>query len=198
MKVLLIESVPSVAAEVADELRSRGHEPLRCFDHESSAFPCVAVTEPQECPLAPGDVAAACVVRELGVFDPTPFEGGVTCALRSRIPVVVDGANMTPFVGYAIDARGDLVGAVEEAARASQVGHLQAIREFLETALVRFGIAPDDVEVDVRRAGPELRVDVVLSVPSAPATEYLTSRLAGVVRAFDPYVPRIDTVVSTR
>ncbi len=65
-------------------------------------------------------------------------------------------------------------------------------------ALVRFDIVPDDVEVDVRRVGPEVRVNVVLPEPSPPATEYLTSRLAGVVRAFDPYVPRIDIVVSTR
>ena len=100
---------------VANELRARGHELLRCFDQEGSPFPCVGVTAPESCPLAAGDVAVACVVREFGVFDPTPFEGGVTCALRNRIPVVVEGANMTPFVGYAIDARGDLVSTVEDA-----------------------------------------------------------------------------------
>jgi hypothetical protein len=198
MKVLLIESVPSGDPEVAEQLRARGHEPLRCFDHEDSPFPCVAVAAPERCPLAAGDVAVACVIREFGVFDPTPFESGVSCALRNRIPVVVEGANMTPFVGYAIDARGDLVSAVEEAATASQVGHVEAVREFLDAALVRFDIVPDDVDVDVRRVGPEVRVNVVLPEPSAPATEYLASRLAGVVRAFDPYVPRLDIVVSTR
>ena len=198
MKVLLIESVPSGDPGVAAELRARGHEPLRCFDHEDSPFPCVAITTPERCPLVAGDVAVACVVREFGVFDPTPFEGGVTCALRNRIPVVVESANMTPFVGYAIDARGDLVGAVEEAARAALVGHVDAVREFLDRTLVPFGIVAADVDVDVRRAGPELKVTVVLPEASPRAATYLTSRLAGVVRAFDPYAPRIDTVVTSR
>lgn len=196
MKVLLIESVPSGDPEVAEALRARGHEPLRCFDHEGSPFPCVAVTEPEKCPLSAGDVAVACLVREFGVFDPTPFEGGVTCALRSRIPVVVEGATMTPFVGYAIDARGDLVGAVEEAARAPLAWHEDAIRSFLDRALVGFGVSADDVVVDVRREGPELKVRVVMPDASEQAVSYVTSRLAGVVRAFDPYVQRIDTVVT--
>ena len=198
MKVLLIESVPSADPEVADELRARGHEPLRCFDHEDSPFPCVAVTAPERCPLAAGDVAVACVVREFGVFDPSPFEGGVTCALRSRIPVVIEGANMTPFVGYAIDARGDLVSAAEDVGRAPLGMHADAVREFLDRALVRFGIVAEDVDVDVRRRASELNVTVVLPQASPAAETYLISRLAGVVRAFDPYAPRIDVAVTSR
>ena len=110
MKVMLIESVPSDGRRVADELRSRGHEVVRCYESDAEPFPCVGLTSADRCPLASPDVAVACVVREFGVFDPTPFEAGVTCALRSRVPVVVEDPAMSPFHGFAVDAHGDMVG----------------------------------------------------------------------------------------
>ena len=152
------------------------------------AFPCVGVTAPERCPLAAGDVAVACVVREFGVFDPTPFEGGVTCALRSRIPVVVEDSAMSPFGGHVIDARGDLVTTAEKAADAPLAGHIEVLRTFFASKPV--------VDIDVRRRGGDLKVAVTVS-EDAPESVVQTvmSRAAGVLREYDRYTPRIDVAV---
>ena len=188
MKVMLIESVPSGDPAVADELRSRGHDVVRCYEGDAEPFPCVGLTSPDRCPLASGDVAVACVVREFGVFDPTPFEAGVTCALRSRVPVVVEDPAMSPFDGYAVDANGDLVGTAERVASESLVGHVAVLRSF-------FGATPV-MDVDVRRREGDLRVTLTLPKNAAEWTvQYVTSRAADVLREYDRYAPRIDVAV---
>ena len=188
MKVMLIESVPSGDPAVADELRSRGHDVVRCYEEDDQPFPCVGLTAPERCPLAAGDVAVACVVREFGVFDPTPFEAGVTCALRSRVPVVVEDPTMSPFGGYAIDANGDLVGTAERVASASLDGHADVLRSFFSATPL--------MDVDVRRR--EAGLMVTLTLPkNAPewTVQYVTSRAAGVLREYDRYATRIDVAV---
>jgi hypothetical protein len=188
MKVMLIESMPSADPAVADELRARGHDVVRCYEGGDSPFPCVGVTAPERCPLAAGDVAVACVVREFGIFDPTPFEAGVTCALRCRVPVVVDVANVSPFGGYVIDAGGDVVSAAERAAEAPLAGHVEVLRSFFAAAPVG--------DIDVRRRDGDLKVTV--TVPEdAPESVVQTvmSRTAGVLREYDHYAPRIDVAV---
>ena len=188
MKVMLIESVPSGDPSVADELRSRGHDVVRCYDGDDQPFPCVGLTAPDRCPLASGDVAAACVVREFGLFDPTPFEAGVTCALRSRVPVVIDDPTMSPFADYAVDARGDLVGTTERVASEALEGHEAVLRSFFSATPV--------MDVDVRRREGGLMVTLTLPKNAAEWTvQYVTSRAAGVVREYDRYTPRIDVAV---
>jgi len=188
MKVMLIESLPSGDPSVADELRSRGHDVVRCYEDDAQPFPCVGLTFPERCPLASGDVAVACVVREFGMFDPTPFEAGVTCALRSRVPVVVDDPTMSPFDGYAVDARGDLVATAERVASESLDGHVEVLRSFFRTEPV--------MDVDVRRLEGDLKVTLTLP-KNAPewTVQYVTSRAAGVLREYDRYAPRIDVAV---
>jgi hypothetical protein len=188
MKVMLIESVPSGDPSIAAELRARGHDVVRCYEGDAQPFPCVGLTSPERCPLASGDVAVACVVREFGVFDPTPFEAGVTCALRSRVPVVVDDPAMSPFNGYAVDARGDLVGTAERVASESLDGHVEVLRSFFSATPV--------MDVDVRRGEGDLKVTLTLP-KNAPewTVQYVTSRAAGVLREYDRYAPRIDVAV---
>ena len=188
MKVMLIESVPSGDPSVADELRSRGHDVVRCYEDDAQPFPCVGLTSPERCPLASGDVAVACVVREFGMFDPTPFEAGVTCALRSRVPVVVDDPALSPFDGFAVDARGDRVTTAERVASESLDGHVQVLRSFFRSTPV--------MDVDVRRLDGDLKVTLTLP-KSAPewTVQYVTARAAGVLREYDRYAPRIDVAV---
>ena len=188
MKVMLIESVPSGDPWVADELRSRGHDVVRCYEGGAEPFPCVGLTSPERCPLASGDVAVACVVREFGVFDPTPFEAGVTCALRSRVPVVVEDPAMSPFNGYAVDAGGDLVGTAERVASESLDGHVEMLRSFFSAAPV--------MDVDVRRRESDLKVTLTLARNTPEWTvQYVTSRAAGVLREYDRHAPCIDVAV---
>ena len=185
---MLIESVPSGDPGVAEELHARGHEVVRCYDGGDSFFPCVGVTAPERCPLAAGDVAVACVVREFGVFDPTPFEAGVTCALRSRVPVVVEAAAISPFGGHVVDAGGDLVATAERTAGGSLAGHVEVLRTFFASKPV--------VDIDVRRRGSDLHVTVTLP-ERAPEwiVQNVMSRAAGVLREYDRYAPRIDVAV---
>jgi hypothetical protein len=188
MKVMLIESVPSGDPSVADELRSRGHDVVRCYESDGEPFPCVGLTSPGRCPLASGDVAVACVVREFGVFDPTPFEAGVTCALRNRIPVVVEDPAMSPFNGYAVDASGDLVGTAERVATESLDGHADVLRSFFSATPV--------MDVDVRRREGGLKVTLTLAKNTPEWTvQYVISRAAGVLREYDRYAPHIDVAV---
>ena len=188
MKVMLIESVPSGDSSVADELRYRGHEVVRCYEGSAEPFPCVGLTSPERCPLASGDVAVACVVREFGVFDPTPFEAGVTCALRSRVPVVVEDPALSPFGEYAIDAGGDLVGTAERVASGSLAGHVEVLRSFFSATPV--------TDVDVRRCDGDLKVTLTLPQNTPEWTvQYVTSRAAGVLREYDRHAPRIDVAV---
>jgi hypothetical protein len=189
MKVMLIESVPSGDPDVAEELRARGHEVVRCYEGGDSPFPCLGVTAPERCPLAAGDVPVACVVREFGVFDPTPFEAGVTCALRSRVPVVVESAVLSPFGGHVIDAGAALVTTAEKAASQPLEGHIEVLRTFFATKPI--------LDIDVRRGGGgDLKVTV--TVPErAPewVVQSVMSRTAGVLREYDRYAPRIDVAV---
>ncbi len=188
MKVMLIESVPSGDPSVADELRSRGHDVVRCYESDGEPFPCVGLTSPDRCPLASGDVAVACVVREFGVFDPTPFEAGVTCALRNRVPVVVEDPAMSPFNGYAVDASGDLVGTAERVATESLDGHADVLRSFFSATPV--------MDVDVRRREGGLKVTLTLAKNTPEWTvQYVISRAAGVLREYDRYAPHIDVAV---
>jgi hypothetical protein len=122
------------------------------------------------------------------MFDPTPFEAGVTCALRSRVPVVVDDPTMSPFDGYAVDARGDLVATAERVASESLDGHVEVLRSFFRAEPV--------MDVDVRRLEGDLKVTLTLP-KNAPewTVQYVTSRAAGVLREYDRYAPRIDVAV---
>jgi hypothetical protein len=188
MKVMLIESVPSGDPSVADELRLRGHEVVRCYESGGEPFPCMGLTSPDRCPLASGEVAVACVVREFGVFDPTPFEAGVTCALRSRVPVVVEDPAMSPYHEYTVDAGGDLVGTAEHVGSESLDGHIEVLRSFFSATPV--------IDVDVRRRDGDLKVTLTLAKNTPEWTmQYVISRAAGVLREYDRYAPRIDVAV---
>ncbi len=122
------------------------------------------------------------------MFDPTPFEAGVTCALRSRVPVVVEDSATSPFGGFAVDAKGDLVGTAERVASESLVGHADVLRSFFRSTPV--------MDVDVRRRDGDLKVTLTLPKSASEwAMQYVTSRAAGVLREYDRHVPRIDVAV---
>ena len=66
----------------------------RCSDattDQSPAFPCSALTD-DGCPLRRNIVDVALTVRQRPRSQPAPQEDGVTCALRTHVPLVVAGA----------------------------------------------------------------------------------------------------------
>jgi hypothetical protein len=101
---------------------------------------------------------------------------------------VVDDAAMSPFGGYVIDAKGDLVTTAETVADASLAGHVEVLREFFSSKAV--------VDIDVRRRDGDLKVDVTVSEDAPESVvRHVMSRAAGVLREYDRYAPRIDVAV---
>ena len=91
MRTLLIDTSDAGASQVAGSLDAAGHDVVRCHPHEGVTFPCSGLTE-DGCPLeGHGPVDVAITVRD-GAGEPTSAEAGVTCAIRTGIPVVVVGA----------------------------------------------------------------------------------------------------------
>jgi hypothetical protein len=93
MEVMLIESRCGAGDEVAGSLAGSGCGVHRCASPEAAAagFPCCAVVDPDNCPLAIG-VDVAVLVRDAG--SPQPRDAhGVACALRAGIPVIHDGSD---------------------------------------------------------------------------------------------------------
>lgn len=86
MRVLLVESTPGNAREVADWLRSAGHETATCFE-APVGFGCRGVANHDDCPLG-AHTDAALLVRDFAGRDHTLTEMGAVCALRHRVPVV--------------------------------------------------------------------------------------------------------------
>ena len=121
LNVLVLESDRGAATEAVAELQAAGHTVLRCHDGETPAFPCSALTE-DGCPLRRNIVDVALTVRRRPRSQPAPQEDGVTCALRTHVPLVVAGATMlNPYDTFAAEiAQGadDIVGACERAAAA--------------------------------------------------------------------------------
>ena len=172
MRTLLIEPTPAGSASLARDLDAAGHDVVRCHPPDGPAFPCAGLVD--GCPLEHGgpiDVAIA--VREEARLQPTAEEGGVTCAIRAGLPVVVvgpEGAN--PFSAWS-EACADAadVGGATERAIASVAARLGAE---VERIVALEGVDAGSVAVSVRRSGDLATVTVRTERP-------LPKQLAGVV-----------------
>lgn len=198
MKVLLLESDPHLADQVAGRFQQAGHEVLRCHDADAPAFPCKGVDHAAECPFDHPGVAVSVVVRAEGGAPPTPLEDGVSCSLRHRVPVVV-GDEGGPYEGWATPIPGDIVEGAEQVARGNLEGHAAAVHAVVAQGLARIGVAPQDVKVDVRRTDGDLAIALELPVESGshPAA-FAAARAVGAARQYDRYASRIDVRVSSR
>ena len=125
LDVLVVENRPGVAADAVAALGRAGHRVHRCHDDDDRGFPCRGVVEPDTCPLV-GAVDVTLVVRRGVTPRPTGLEHGVSCSLRSRVPVVEDGPTaLDPFDGWLagrVRTGQPVVDAVEVVARESALG----------------------------------------------------------------------------
>jgi len=118
LSVLVVGTDDWAIEQSAASLQDAGHEPQRCHDPGSPAFPCNALL-PGRCPLDRGvDIVVTSRARALSA--PTPSEMGVTCALHAQIPLVVTGiSDRGPFTRYAartVSERGNVAAACEAVA----------------------------------------------------------------------------------
>jgi hypothetical protein len=128
--VMLVESRPGAGDAASDALRAAGCRVHRCYasDDEAAGFPCMALTDPDRCPLAMG-AEVALVVRHRIAPRAGELEHGITCALRAGLPVVEHGSDLFDPYDRWITTRsdGDVVDSCRRAVDAGQVRWRQAL-----------------------------------------------------------------------
>jgi hypothetical protein len=162
MRVLVVEREAGIGDGVVEQLDAGGHEVVRCHEPGTPAFPCNALVEGEECPLdhAPVDVAMAVRGDQGGPM--TEDEGGVRCAIRRHVPVVLvgsrDGASYAGWTDRQVSTANDeLVAEAVEAAHAGFNRHLSAARQTLRQVLDQHGIDAPSVDVEIHRTDNRLR-----------------------------------------
>jgi hypothetical protein len=168
--VLLFESHAGAGDESALTLMAAGHRVHRCHDPEDRGLPCRGMVDPDACPLE-GNIDVALLVRRDVHPRPTALEHPVVCAVRSGIPLVVQGpSNLDPFDAWATERVEDhdpdkLVRACESACTSAHRPLEREIMSRIDRILTAGGITPADVTCAVVADGPALRI--VFDVPSA-------------------------------
>ena len=185
MHVLFSETITAASALAAKELTAAGHIVHSCHGPGDLGTVCPALRG-GACPLEHSNVDVAVTVRRSNATEAAPIDDGVFCALRRHVPVVVAGeTNAHPFARYPHDRVGDprLLPAAVDAAAAELRDHT-----VVATAEARRAAGPQAFAT-VRRQHGGLHVTLVNAGPKAARTAV---RVAGVVRAFDPYAKSID------
>lgn len=195
MDVLVLETDQDRAHAAACKLVAQGHHVWRCHDRGAAAFPCRALAGARPCPLDTPGVDVVVTVRKQRGVDPSPYEDGVSCALRARVPLVVvtdHGAN--PFDEYAEEVvAGDVTEACERVLARPSPTHTSVATDTLRSALRRRARTDSMPTATVHRTAAGLQVAV-------DGLERLDRRTAGLVvaevgaalRAFDRDAPTID------
>jgi len=188
MRVLLVESTPGSAREVAAWLNEAGHESSSCFDTPVT-FGCRGVATHDDCPLEqPTDVAI--LVRDLDHGGHTLTEMGAVCAMRHRVPVV-------EIVEPATNELDSIMLAALEGAQhhTAHLDYVLAVREQLHH-VPDIG-DPSRINISITRAGG--RVHAMLRLPDNITEKQLPLVVDWVGRALrqhDPYARIIDVGVS--
>jgi hypothetical protein len=184
MRVLLVESTPGNAREVARWLHEAGHQTEQCFG-QPGHYGCRGVSDPASCPMdTPLDLTV--LVRDFDGGQPPLTEMGAVCSLRHHLPVV------------------ELVEPDREALDATMLGALASVSSGRTTAdyesavhdawVVRLGLDSDHpYSVSVTRE-PN-RVHAVVELPAGTPAEIvpgLIDTAARALRRHDPFVRVID------
>ena len=124
LSVLVVGTDDWAIEQSAAALQAAGHEPLRCHEPGTPAFPCNALLPGRRCPLDIG-VDAVVTSRARPVSAPTLTETGVTCALHAQVPLVVTGiSDRGPFRELAarvVTSHGSVAAAVEDVSQHESV-----------------------------------------------------------------------------
>lgn len=202
LDVLVLESEPGAADLAIDDLVAAGHRVHRCHDRGEPAFPCSALADPDACPLEQAPIDVAVTVRAHPRSSPSPYEDGVTCAIRRHVPLVVAGRTVLhpfePFAAATTDLE-HLVEAVEDVAADDLPAHTEAARQAVALVLDHHGLAPDAGSASVVRAAGTLKVRLVLPPELSRSTADMAAvRAVAAIRAFDHTAAGIDVAVERR
>lgn len=183
------------ARAVAAELEAAGHDVWQCHDDVGS--PCRAMRG-QPCPLDAAPIEVAVTARPWAAPQPLPTEGGILCATRRHLPVVVTGAARAhPFRAAATVEAGsaDVAAVISAVATGVAADHTAVAADAL-----RQHLPPQHADaahaVVRRRLGGGLRV-TVSARPQVPRATVVAAavRVAAALRAFDPWAASLDVSV---
>jgi hypothetical protein len=196
LDVMLLESDPGAADDAAEKLKDAGHRVHRCHEFGLSPFPCNGILDPKRCPLM-GPVDVALLVRQHPRPRPTPNEDGVSCAIRARIPIVVDGPGaLDPFepweAGHA--EHGEVVEACLDAAARGTASLIAEIKARTAGVLVTAGVDPELVACRVDKIGGRTQVHFVGPIPDGLRNS-LAVRVLDTVRAAGRTFGQVDVSV---
>lgn len=202
MRVLVVEGGLGGSAAIEQELRSDGHQVIRCHEEGGSAFPCAGLVSGADCPMdvAPVDAVVSVAQPGAGPGDPASFgepEAGMSCALRRHIPLVVDVGDLRPEVlsratGTYQSAQ-DVSTAVAAAVSAPLQHHEAAAREVFDQVLALHadkGVT-GDVAVHRQRGNLVVQLSSSAALPSK-VREMAAVRVTGALRALDPSAAQIS------
>ena len=193
----MTQTISRGAAATADELRDRGHAVSVC--HPDGAAACIAHSGGR-CPLERGTIDAAVLIRSHATADELPLERGAWCAVQRNVPLVVGGDPAdNPYGPWAAaEDDGSAISRTVETIVGLPLPALSSVATHaLQESLERIG-APDHrarVEVHRRHGGLVATMIGVASVSSAQAAR-ISVRVAGAIRAADPWARRIDVTIS--
>jgi hypothetical protein len=198
MRVLVLESDPHTAHGAIVELQAAGHKVLRCHEPDMPAFPCNALFDGGSCPLDQEPVDVVLDHRAHVSSRPTPYEDGISCALRRHIPLVTSGMSVfSPFEPWTVTHVGDdgVVAACEAAIAAPIEPLARPAREALQHTLANAGSPTDGADVEVHRQGGRLHATVSIPVDAGEVEGAVAVKIAGVLRAADRHATKVDVTV---
>lgn len=185
-RVLLLSSDAAPFEDVDRVLEEAGVTIARCHVDGESAFPCAGLVT-GACPLdGEQGVDVAVDVRQHPWPNPTARELGVTCALRSDVPLVVVGRSPHPFEQWAVTTRdaSGVLDACDDAIADALEAPRAAAAEAVASVLANHGMGERPFAVGLERSGGQLRVRIAADVPKDVAAIAAT-RAAVAVRRFD-------------
>lgn len=195
MHVLLMGAPGPGVEDAARKLEDAGHRVLRCHDDDEPVFPCKGLQG--RCPLDHEPVDVALVVRNHAWPRPTPFDRGVTCVVRQRVPVAFAGVTVLnpyePWADAVLSWVDDPVEALDRLARHPRPEHSRIATEALRESLHLAGLEPGDACAEVVRRNGWLRVR--LSVPGGlhdVRRQNAARKVITALRAFDRHARGID------
>ena len=196
MRIVLIESEPGAGTEELAQLVAAGHDVARCQEPGATGFACRGLANPSRCPLEGAGVDLAVAVRTASAFEVGGDERGVTCALRSHVPVIMVSPGGHPYGSAVIDCGDDLVASCAAVAASPTWGHAHAILASLRSMSGLPPGAAADIGVDAvrRRDGVDITVVVPTSIDRSFEAQ-IANRAVTAARGYDRYSPKVDVAV---
>jgi hypothetical protein len=207
MKVLVLESHPDHASEIASLLVEEGHSVVRCTsagghdESDAAHVACRGLDDRGSCPLEwheGGGAVDVAVVAHQGEHL-TADEHGALCAMRDRVPVVFvgDPARGNPFGAAVLPAGDASTGPALSSVLARAAGDGSSHEAAIRRDLVARGVLSaggDGVSFAVEREPRRLVLTVHID-PAHPRHAAVVKASAEAIRRFDRSAQVIDVRV---